>query len=96
MTIQHSLIADADLHEPKGVVSATSNKVYVSNGSGSGTWQKIVPSQLAGISTSGAAGQIIGVDGSGNFTFNGAPHGQIHFYNIGTPLPRGRLRRTHR
>lgn len=38
MTIQHSLIADADLHEPKGVVSAASGKVYQANGSGSGTW----------------------------------------------------------
>jgi hypothetical protein len=38
MTIQHKLIADADLHEPKGVSSAVSGKVYVSNGSGSGSW----------------------------------------------------------
>jgi hypothetical protein len=38
MTIQHKLIADADLHEPKGVASAVSGKVYVANGSGSGAW----------------------------------------------------------
>lgn len=38
MTIQHKLIADADLHEPKGVASAASGKVYQANGSGSGTW----------------------------------------------------------
>lgn len=38
MTIQHKLIADADLHEPKGIASATAGKVYVSNGSGSGSW----------------------------------------------------------
>lgn len=38
MTIQHKLIADADLHEPKGIASAVSGKVYVSNGSGSGSW----------------------------------------------------------
>lgn len=85
MTIQHKLITDPDIHEPKGVAAATSNKVYVSNGSGSGTWQKVAPTQLAGISSSGAAGQIIGVDGSGNFTLNGAPHGQVHFYNIASP-----------
>jgi hypothetical protein len=39
MTIQHKLIADADLHEPKGVASAASGKVYQANGSGSGTWE---------------------------------------------------------
>ena len=38
MTIQHKLIADADLHEPKGIASAVSGKVYESNGSGSGSW----------------------------------------------------------
>lgn len=38
MTIQHKLIADADLHEPKGIASAVSGKVYVANGTGSGTW----------------------------------------------------------
>ena len=38
MTIQHKLIADADLHEPKGIASATTGKVYIANGSGSGSW----------------------------------------------------------
>ena len=38
MTIEHSVITGAGLHEPKGVASATSGKVYVSNGSGSGAW----------------------------------------------------------
>lgn len=39
MTIQHSIITDPDIHEPKGVATATSGKVYISNGSGSGTWE---------------------------------------------------------
>lgn len=39
MTIQHKNIADADLHEPKGVAAATSGKVYTSDGSGSGVWE---------------------------------------------------------
>ena len=38
MTIQHNVITDPDIHEPKGVASATSGKVYISNGSGSGAW----------------------------------------------------------
>lgn len=39
MTIQHSAIADADRHEPKGISTAAAGKVYISNGDGSsGTW----------------------------------------------------------
>lgn len=38
-TKAHSLLTGADLHEPKGIESATANQVYISNGSGSGTWQ---------------------------------------------------------
>ena len=38
MTIQHKLITNADLHEPKGVSAASNKTVYVANGSGSGAW----------------------------------------------------------
>ena len=38
MTIQHNAIDDPDIHEPKGVSTATAGRVYISNGSGSGTW----------------------------------------------------------
>lgn len=41
MTIQHKSIPDADLHEPKGISSATVDKAYISNGLGSGSWQVI-------------------------------------------------------
>jgi hypothetical protein len=37
--INHSNLTDPYLHEPKGVGSAADGKVYVSNGSGSGTWK---------------------------------------------------------
>ena len=33
------------MHEPKGVSTASANKVYVSNGSGSGSWQTL-PAKL--------------------------------------------------
>jgi hypothetical protein len=85
MTIQHKLIADADLHEPKGIAASTVNKVYVANGSGSGTWQKLSPPQLSGLTTNGTAGDTLSVDGSGNFVFSSAAHGQVDFYNVGTP-----------
>lgn len=38
MSIQHSAIADADRHEPKGASTAASGSVYVSNGAASGSW----------------------------------------------------------
>jgi hypothetical protein len=84
-TVQHSAITDPNIHEPKGVAAATINKVYVSNGTGSGTWQKLSPPQLAGLTTNGQAGDTITVNGSGNFVLTGTPHGQVHFYDLATP-----------
>ena len=37
--VQHNALTDPNIHEPKGISTATEGKVYVSNGSGSGTWQ---------------------------------------------------------
>ena len=84
-TVQHSAITDPNIHEPKGVAAATINKVYVSNGTGSGTWQKLSPPQLAGLTTNGQAGDTLTVNGSGNFVFTGTPHGQVHFFDLATP-----------
>jgi len=39
MAIEHSTISTGNLHEPKGIASATSNQVYVSDGAGSGSWK---------------------------------------------------------
>lgn len=47
ITIQHSLITDPNLHEPKGIAAAAANKVYVSDGLGSGSWE-FQPSGLYG------------------------------------------------
>jgi hypothetical protein len=38
MAIEHKLITDSDIHEPKGVATAASGKVYVSDGAASGSW----------------------------------------------------------
>lgn len=46
MAIQHSAIPDAQLHEPKGIVSAANKTTYVANGAGSGTWRKIKESDI--------------------------------------------------
>lgn len=85
MTIQHKLITDPDIHEPKGVAASTANKVYVADGAGSGTWKKLSPPQLSGLTTNGTAGDTLTVDGSGNFVFAGAPHGAVNFYNLASP-----------
>ena len=37
--VAHSTLTGADLHEPKGINTAPSGTVYVSNGVGSGAWQ---------------------------------------------------------
>jgi hypothetical protein len=47
-TIGHKNLTGTQLHEPKGIAAAAANKLYVSNGSGSGTWQKITADQLTG------------------------------------------------
>jgi hypothetical protein len=46
MTIQHADIPDAQLHEPKGAAGASANTVYVADGAGSGTWQKVDENSL--------------------------------------------------
>ena len=37
--VEHVNITDPDIHEPKGVVTATVGDVYVADGAGSGSWQ---------------------------------------------------------
>ena len=42
----HETLTGSDLHEPKGVAAATVNKVYVSDGAGSGTYQQVAAAQI--------------------------------------------------
>mgnify|MGYP001808738888 CR=1 FL=1 len=44
--VQHASLTGSDIHEPKGANSASSNTVYVANGSGSGTWQQVASGQI--------------------------------------------------
>ena len=44
--VQHSTMTGANLHEPKGVAAASADTVYVADGAGSGTWQKIASGQI--------------------------------------------------
>lgn len=55
----HKDLTGADLHEPKGVSTASSGQVYVADGSGSGSWTTLVyPSVLLPAMTS-AGGNIV-------------------------------------
>lgn len=38
---EHNVITDPEIHEPKGVASASANKVYASDGVGSGNWSSV-------------------------------------------------------
>lgn len=59
--VQHSAIADPDIHEPKGVAAAASGEVYVANGAGSGAWGLPLPQGI----DAAAAGQILVANGAG-------------------------------
>ena len=60
--VAHASLTGANLHEPKGVAAAAVDKVYVSDGAGSGAWQKIETDQLD--STGQNIGRIIVADGA--------------------------------
>ena len=45
-TILHSNLTGAEQHEPLGVDGASANTVYVGDGAGSGTWQKISTAEV--------------------------------------------------
>lgn len=65
---EHRLLTGVDLHEPKGVETATAGQVYVADGSGSGAWS----SRLAGIfnlNTFGLSGTLANVSASPSSVF---------------------------
>ena len=41
MAVQHNTITDPDIHEPKGISTASVDQVYIANGEGSGAWTSI-------------------------------------------------------
>jgi hypothetical protein len=85
--INHEVIADPYIHEPKGVASALVDKLYVSNGTGSGTWKKLSPSSLLGVTGNGTAGTFFSVNGTGEFVLLPAPHGGCDFFDATLAAP---------
>jgi len=55
--IQHSAITDPNIHEPKGITTASNRQVYKANGSGSGTWARLTEADL---DFSGASSNLFG------------------------------------
>lgn len=41
MSIEHKNILDPNIHEPKGISTATVNQIYSANGAGSGIWKEL-------------------------------------------------------
>jgi len=60
-TIQHSALTTTDLHEPKGVATATAGQMYVADGAGSGAWTSPA---YGGIFTSGSDAVTVGTIGT--------------------------------
>lgn len=65
MAIEHKNIAEANLHEPKGVSVASVGQVYVADGAGTGNWVKPEPKGADAAS----AGQVYVADGAGSGSF---------------------------
>lgn len=38
---EHNIITDPDIHEPKGITTASDGSAYIANGTGSGTWIRV-------------------------------------------------------
>lgn len=68
MSVQHRDIPDAQIHEPKGVATASQNSVYTANGAGSGVWAKISSLVLQGLTgDSGQANYKLVSNGANGF-----------------------------
>lgn len=82
MPIQHRILPDSELHEPKGAAFAISGTTYLSDGAGSGNWQKIPATSLQGIASATLPNQQLVTDGAGGIKLvTGATYGQI-FYRV--------------
>lgn len=59
-TVEHADIIDPQIHEPKGITTAAANRVYVSDGDGSGSWSR-VPLQALTDSVNAFSSQLLHV-----------------------------------
>ena len=69
MAVAHSTLTGSDLHEPKGIASANSGKIYIANGSGSGVWTShhnkvVLTTRIDNISSASSAWVVTPVAGT--------------------------------
>ncbi|MNL07412.1 hypothetical protein D3C87_1280850 [compost metagenome] len=68
--IQHAILTDPQLHEPKGVASAAAGRVYISNGAGSGVWSQVSSANLQGLAGDGGSSNLmLQSNGSNGFDY---------------------------
>lgn len=89
MSIAHKDIPEAYLHEPKGISTASANKLYVADGVGGGTWKKAESVSLA--STGENRGRILTADGANGVAWDTAVWkdmlGRLNARNTGATAP---------
>lgn len=88
MTIQHLVIPDPFIHEPKGVSTAPVGTVYVANGAGTGGWAKVNSVGLLGLAGDGGSTNLKMVsNGTNGFNFRtDAAYGQMVITNNAVPF----------
>lgn len=59
--VDHAALGNSELHEPKGVASATDGTVYVADGLGSGSWEPVFEETSTSRAFSGASHDITGL-----------------------------------
>ena len=55
MAIEHNAIGVGEIHEPKGITTASSGDVYIANGAGSGGWEQSAQQELGSVAFTGNA-----------------------------------------
>lgn len=80
---EHRLIADPEIHEPKGVAGATANRAYIADGAGSGAWDQVDSNTLKGaVTNSTVAGRRVITDGTGGFDTDLTPASAFGTMNL--------------
>lgn len=93
MAVQHRVITDPEIHEPKGAATAPNGTVYLANGSGSGAWGRVKATTLQGINSDTLADRVVLTDGAGGFKLeNQGSFGTIYSNGNATNWNSGALR----
>lgn len=83
MAVEHRNIPESGLHEPKGASTAASDRVYRSDGGGSGSWSKVDANTLQGAITNSAEANLrVVTDGEGGFSTEPTPASSFGTLNL--------------